>query len=306
MAAPAATTAPYAPSRAGVDSAANRVSTPSSSCSNANGLSRPPCTNQSQRARSVGPSLIAIRRRSSRARASPSSPIHQGFHRRASTRRTSGSLAPALARTRATSGRPHRRAAVSDVNPRVVTLLRIVARRVVVGGVGVVVRIIIIAPACLVRSRAACESNANSNSTSAERPFDEHRWTKKNASERPSVRRAGRRCDDVAVSSPRALIPFHAIPCHAVLHSDRSIDRWVRECVVFVRTLCSRTVCTEKTGGWYVFLYDVSLVLFVTVYDARTPRSRSRRLDSCVVRVMSHDSCMRPSIDGSTDDDANG
>jgi|TARA_B100000683_G_scaffold42644_2_gene38104 hypothetical protein len=104
-------------------------------------------------------------------------------------RRTSGSLAPALARTRATSGRPHRRAVVSDVNRRVVTLLRIVARRVVVGVVGVVVVriIIIIAPACLVRSRAACESNANSNSTHAERPFDEHRWTKRKR-ERASLR----------------------------------------------------------------------------------------------------------------------
>ena len=273
MAAPAATTAPYAPSRAGVDSAANRVSTPSSSCSNANGLSRPPCTNQSQRARSVGPSLIDTSSRV--ARASPSSPIHQGFHRRASTRRTSGSLAPALARTRATSGRPHRRAAVSDVNPRVVMLLRIVARRVVGVGVGVGVRIIIIAPACLVRSRAACESNANSNSTSAERPFDEHRWTKKNASERPFVRRAGRRCDDVVVSSPRALIPFQSIPCHAVLHSDRSIDRWARECVVFVRTLCSRTVCTEKTGVFY-FSFTMCRWLFSSRYTTHARHDRDR------------------------------
>ena len=187
-------------------------------------------------------------------------------------RRTSGSLAPALARTRATSGRPHRRAAVSDVNRRVVILLRIVARRVgvgvVVGGVRIV---IIIAPECLVRSRAACESNSNSNSTYTERPFDEHRWKKKTrASVLPSVRRAGRRCDDVVVSSPRArsFIPFHSIP---FTRTDRSMCERVRR---FLLTSCSRTVCTEKTGGVF---YDVSLVLFVTVYDARHDRVDSSR-----------------------------
>jgi hypothetical protein len=186
-------------------------------------------------------------------------------------RRTSGSLAPALARTRATSGRPHRRAAVSDVNRRVVILLRIVARRVVVGVVGVVgVRIIIIAPACLVRSRAACESNANSDSTYTERPFDEHRWKKKT---RASVLPFDARDDVVTTSSSRhrarSLIPFHSIP----FHSLGPIDRWARV-RHFLRTYCSRTVCTEKTGGWCVLLYDVSFDLFVTVYDARHDRDR--------------------------------
>ena len=77
-----------------------------------------------------------------------------------------------------------------------------------------------------------------------------------------------------------------------------------------VRRFCTYSVFENgvygEDGCVLLFLYDVSLVVFVTVYDARTPRSRSRRLESCVVRVMSHDSCMRPSIDGSTDDDANG
>ena len=140
-------------------------------------------------------------------------------------RRTSGSLAPALARTRATSGRPHRRAAVSDVNRRVVILLRIVARRVVVGVVvgGGVVRIIISRP------RASCGRARRANRTQTRtRPTPSDRSTstdgrKENASERPSVRRAGRRCDDVVVSSPRALthsIPFHSTPC---TRTDRSM-----------------------------------------------------------------------------------
>ncbi len=156
-------------------------------------------------------------------------------------RRTSGSLAPALARTRATSGRAHRRARVSDVNRRVVILLRIVARVVgVVGGVGVVRIVIIIAPECLVRSRAACESNSNSNSTYTERPFDETRWKKKT---RASVLPFDARDDVVTTSSSRHRArahSFHAIPCHSL----GPIDRWASECVVFyllrVRGRCVR------------------------------------------------------------------
>ena len=287
MAAPAATTAPYAPSRAGVDSAANRVSTPSSSCSNANGLSRPPCTNQSQRARSVGPSLIDTSSRV--ARASPSSPIHQGFHRRASTRRTSGSLAPALARTRATSGRPHRRAAVSDVNPRVVMLLRIVARRVVgVGvGVGVGVRIIIIAPACLVRSRAACESNANSNSTSAERPFDEHRWTKKT---RASVLSFDARDDVVTTSSSRHRArSFHSIPFHAMpffTRTDRSIDG--RASASFLYVLCVRERCVRRRR--VCFTFPLRCVVGCFRHGIRRTHATIAIASTRVVRRESHES----------------